>query len=114
MNPDVLSRGLTEYLQGGTGAFCYAALLLTQNSAELGPDPMIIWVSLVYSMLAVGLALVGRVSDIFGRRYFFIGGTSSSFRRNYEEPMLTSDSSSHRRRWLHRMCKGELRSYDNQ
>jgi MFS family permease len=25
--------------------------------------------------LAVGLLLVGRLSDIFGRRWFFIGGT---------------------------------------
>lgn len=54
---------------------------------------MFIWVSLVYNvMLAIGLVLVGRLSDIFGecqcifmdsnvwlrtftgRRYFFIGG----------------------------------------
>lgn len=59
----------------GVAAFGYAAPLLTQINAELGPDPMFVWVSLVYNvMLSVGLVLVGRLSDIFGRRYFFIGG----------------------------------------
>ncbi|KAF2808981.1 MFS general substrate transporter [Mytilinidion resinicola] len=39
-------------------------------------DSSIIWLSLVYTIgLAVGLLLVGRLSDIFGRRWFFIGGT---------------------------------------
>ncbi|KAF2007579.1 MFS general substrate transporter [Amniculicola lignicola CBS 123094] len=41
----------------GTGAFGYA------------------WISLVYNaVLAVFLSPVGRLSDIFGRRYFFVGG----------------------------------------
>ncbi|KAF2650884.1 MFS general substrate transporter [Lophiostoma macrostomum CBS 122681] len=37
----------------------------------------VIWLSLVYTMgLAVSLLLVGRLSDIFGRRWFFICGTA--------------------------------------
>jgi MFS family permease len=33
--------------------------------------------ALVYRLgLAVGLLLVGRIMDVFGRRYFFIGGAS--------------------------------------
>jgi MFS family permease len=44
-------------------------LLLTQIDAELGADPMFVWVSLIYNaILAVCLVLVGRLSDIFGRR----------------------------------------------
>jgi MFS family permease len=42
---------------------------------DLGPDPRYTWISLVYNTaLAIFLAPLGRLSDIFGRRYFFIGG----------------------------------------
>jgi len=69
----MLAVGLS--LTCGVAAFGYAAPLLTQINAELGPDPMFVWVSLVYNvMLSIGLVIVGRLSDIFGRRYFFIGG----------------------------------------
>ena len=40
----------------------------------IGPGP-IVWLALVYTLgLAIGLTLVGRLSDIFGRRWFFISG----------------------------------------
>ncbi|KAF2646390.1 MFS general substrate transporter [Massarina eburnea CBS 473.64] len=47
------------------------------GTTALGPTNSIIWLSLVYTLgLAVGLTLVGRLSDIFGRRWFFIVGTA--------------------------------------
>ena len=46
------------------------------TKAYLGPDANIIWVALAYTLgLAICLTLVGRLSDIFGRRWFFIGGS---------------------------------------
>jgi MFS family permease len=53
----------------------YAAPILGIINAELGPDSRYIWISLVYNaVLAIFLAPLGRLTDIFGRRYFFIGG----------------------------------------
>jgi MFS family permease len=49
---------------------------LSVINADIGPDANLAWVSLVYNLtLAIGLLLVGRLSDLFGRRWFFIGGT---------------------------------------
>jgi hypothetical protein len=51
------------------GGFGLAAPNLTLINADIGPDPNIAWVSLVYTLtLAIGLILVGRLSDLFGRR----------------------------------------------
>ncbi|KJR86830.1 siderophore iron transporter [Sporothrix schenckii 1099-18] len=62
-------------LLASTGGFAMIAPILGQIDADIGPGS-IIWLSLVYTMmLAVGLTLVGQMSDVFGRRYFFIGGT---------------------------------------
>lgn len=44
-------------------------------NASLGPSKDISWVSLANTLgLSVGFLVVGRLSDIFGRRWFFIGG----------------------------------------
>ncbi|PGH27528.1 hypothetical protein AJ80_00769 [Polytolypa hystricis UAMH7299] len=73
----VLAIGLG--LWSGTAAFGYAAPILGVINADIGPDPNYVWVSLVYNtVLAVCVCLVGRLSDIFGRRYFFIGGGALS------------------------------------
>ncbi|KAK7402452.1 hypothetical protein QQX98_011779 [Neonectria punicea] len=62
-------------LWAGTCAFGYIAPVLGTINADLGPDPRYTWISLVYNAaLAVALGPVGRLSDIFGRRYWFIGG----------------------------------------
>lgn len=59
----------------GTAAFGFAAPILGVINADIGPDDRYVWVSLVYNaVLAVFLSPVGRLSDIFGRRYFFVGG----------------------------------------
>ena len=69
----MLATGLG--LWAGVAAFGYASPILAQINADIGPDPRYVWISLVYNCcLAVFLAPVGRLSDLFGRRYFFIGG----------------------------------------
>jgi MFS family permease len=43
--------------------------------AAIGPSKNITWVALAYTLgLSVGFLIVGRLSDIFGRRWFFIIG----------------------------------------
>jgi hypothetical protein len=57
----------------GNGAFALAAPNLAIINAEIGPDANIIWVSLSYTLtLAVSLIMVGRLSDLFGRRVSII------------------------------------------
>jgi len=59
----------------GVGGFTLAAPILGIINADIGPDANIIWVSLAYLLTtSIGLIIVGRVSDIFGRRYWFVGG----------------------------------------
>ena len=53
----------------------YAAPILAQINADVGPDPRITWVSLVYTVCsAVWFPIIGRLGDIFGRRYLMILG----------------------------------------
>ena len=62
-------------LMAGVGGYAVAAPILGIINADIGPDQNYVWVALVYSLtLAIGLTFVGRLSDIFGRRWFFIGG----------------------------------------
>ena len=45
--------------------------------AELGPDPNITWMNVSWTLGAAVLVSVGgRLSDIFGRRYFMLAGLS--------------------------------------
>jgi MFS family permease len=49
---------------------------LTLINKDIGPNPQIVWVALAYTLpLAVVQTLVGRLSDLFGRRWFFICGS---------------------------------------
>lgn len=64
-------------LMASTGGFSMVAPVLNQINAAVGPSESIIWLSLMYTTgLAVGLLIVGTLSDIFGRRWFFVGGTA--------------------------------------
>ncbi len=61
----------------GVGGFALAAAILTVINEDIGPSPYLIWVALSYTMtVSIGLLLVGRLSDLFGRRYFFISGAA--------------------------------------
>ncbi|PGH26769.1 hypothetical protein AJ80_01533 [Polytolypa hystricis UAMH7299] len=59
----------------GVGGFAFVAPILSHIDADIGPDPNLTWVALTYTLTTgVCLVLVGRVSDLFGRRWFMIGG----------------------------------------
>jgi len=61
----------------GVGTFALIAPLLNIVNEDIGPDPNYVWIALVYILtLAIGQALVGRLSDLFGRRWFFILGSA--------------------------------------
>ncbi|PIA92163.1 hypothetical protein CB0940_09972 [Cercospora beticola] len=61
---------------GGIGGYGLIAPVLTQINEELGPDPNINWVPLVnLAGGAIFFLMVGQLSDIFGRRWFFTIGS---------------------------------------
>lgn len=61
----------------GVGGFSLIAPVLGIVNADIGPNKNIIWVSMSYLLTSsVGLIIVGRVTDIFGRRWWFIGGNA--------------------------------------
>ncbi|KAK3676869.1 hypothetical protein LTR78_003073 [Recurvomyces mirabilis] len=61
---------------GGTGGYALIAPVLGEINNDLGPSPNVTWVGIVYVLSeAVFFALVGKLSDIFGRRWFFIIGS---------------------------------------
>ncbi|CAK7200047.1 hypothetical protein SEUCBS139899_002735 [Sporothrix eucalyptigena] len=63
-------------LTGGVAGFGYAAPILTTINDDIGPSANITWVALVYTLTSsVTLTIIGRVTDIFGRRWVFTGGT---------------------------------------
>ncbi|KAL1893280.1 hypothetical protein Sste5346_006456 [Sporothrix stenoceras] len=71
----VLATGLG--CLAAVGGYGLAAPNLTLINNDIGPSASIAWVSLVYTLTgAIGLLLVGRLSDLFGRRYFFIGSAA--------------------------------------
>lgn len=51
-----------------------AAMLSTIN-ADLGPDPRYTWITISWNLGgAIVVTIAGRLSDLFGRRYFFLSG----------------------------------------
>lgn len=61
----------------GIGAFSLIAPILTSVNESIGPDSNIVWVPLASNLAqAVMLTMTGRLSDMFGRRYFQVLGTA--------------------------------------
>ncbi|KAH7088006.1 fungal trichothecene efflux pump [Paraphoma chrysanthemicola] len=61
----------------GTSSFALPAGALATINKDIGPDPNYVWIGLVNTlMLAIGYTIVGRVTDLCGRRYFIIGGNA--------------------------------------
>ncbi|KAI2469550.1 trichothecene efflux pump [Annulohypoxylon bovei var. microspora] len=49
--------------------------VLTYINADIGPSPYIAWVNIARTLaLSFTYTILGRLSDLFGRRWFFIGG----------------------------------------
>ncbi|KAF2397466.1 MFS general substrate transporter [Trichodelitschia bisporula] len=65
---------------------CYNAYLLTLLippailsfiNADLGPDPRYTWITISWNLGgAIFVTIGGRMSDLFGRRYFFLAGSA--------------------------------------
>lgn len=61
----------------GVGGYSLIAPILSHIDADIGPNANLVWVSLGYTLTsAIGLLLFGRLSDLFGRRWFFVGGSA--------------------------------------
>ncbi|KAI8942463.1 hypothetical protein NX059_000531 [Plenodomus lindquistii] len=59
----------------GTGAYSFIAPILGVVNADVGPDANYFWIGLVNTLgQACGFTMVGRLSDLFGRRWFVICG----------------------------------------
>lgn len=70
-------------LSAATEAFGLAAPMLGIINNDIDPDPNISWVSLIYPVtMAVGLLLVGRLSDLFGRRVSICCVTETTAKTN--------------------------------
>ncbi|KAI0174481.1 fungal trichothecene efflux pump [Pestalotiopsis sp. NC0098] len=71
---------------GAMAGFCLSAIsayifllfptnILTYINADIGPSPYVSWVNIARTLaLSFTYTILGRLSDLFGRRWFFIGG----------------------------------------
>ncbi|OAL39423.1 hypothetical protein AYO20_01293 [Fonsecaea nubica] len=67
-----MSLGVTGYYTG----FAMPSNTLSIINADIGPSADITWVSTCFTLTAaISSTIVGRLSDIFGRRYFFVAGS---------------------------------------
>ncbi|KAL2825105.1 fungal trichothecene efflux pump [Aspergillus pseudoustus] len=61
----------------GSGGFSLAAPVLNDINREIGPDPDITWVSLAWTLTqGISTLIVGRLSDVFGRRWIFVSASA--------------------------------------
>ncbi|CAK7198490.1 hypothetical protein SEUCBS139899_001151 [Sporothrix eucalyptigena] len=57
--------------------FVMPANILTIINEDIGPNPNYVWTALIWNLTqAVAFVLVGRLSDLLGRRWFFILGNA--------------------------------------
>ncbi|OCK84372.1 siderophore iron transporter, partial [Lepidopterella palustris CBS 459.81] len=60
---------------GGFLGYVMVANILTIINADIGPSSEYVWVLLVYTLCqTITFTVVGRLADLFGRRWYFIGG----------------------------------------
>ncbi|PGH21416.1 hypothetical protein AJ80_03207 [Polytolypa hystricis UAMH7299] len=81
---DDVGLTLRSVLAAGTMASCYTAYLFTLLippavlsfiNSDLGPDARFTWITISWNLGgAIFVTTGGRLSDIFGRRYFFLSG----------------------------------------
>ncbi|KAI5865780.1 trichothecene efflux pump [Durotheca rogersii] len=69
---------MTGFCLSAISAFIFLLLptnVLTYINADIGPSPYIAWVNIARTLaLSFTYTILGRLSDLFGRRWFFIGG----------------------------------------
>lgn len=59
-----------------TGGYALIAPLLGAIDQDIGPSPNLTWIPIGYLLCqSVVFLIVGRLSDIFGRRWFFVIGS---------------------------------------
>ncbi|KAM0327090.1 hypothetical protein ACHAQA_006217 [Verticillium albo-atrum] len=69
---------MTGFCLSAISAYIFLILptnVLTYINADIGPSPYISWVNIARTLgLSFCYTILGRLSDLFGRRWFFIGG----------------------------------------
>ncbi|EXJ75055.1 uncharacterized protein A1O5_01751 [Cladophialophora psammophila CBS 110553] len=78
LSPQFIATYLSFGLSFGAsflGFVMPANILYTAINPDIGPDPNIIWVNLSFTLCqSIIFPVVGRLSDVFGRRWFYICG----------------------------------------
>ncbi|WQF78906.1 Putative sugar transporter, major facilitator transporter Str1/Tri12, MFS transporter superfamily [Colletotrichum destructivum] len=74
---------MAGFCLSATSAYLFLILptnVLTFINADIGPSPYISWVNIARTLsLSFTYTILGRLSDLFGRRWFFIGGNVVAF-----------------------------------
>lgn len=69
--------GIGLSLSAGVAGFAIVAPVLGAINADIGPSKNLVWVSLGYLLTtSIFQVIVGRLTDIFGRRWFMIFGNA--------------------------------------